>query len=175
MKSVRILACLVALQCACASAFWPFARGAKGHPGANVVITRAGGFLQGELIGVKPEGLVLLAESGVVTVAPSEIVSLRIKKKMSSGAAGTIGGLVGMSAAIGVAKLSNIQTDDLEDAIGKGSLVLLAGFAVGAVGGILMADGFAKDEVIVFRNKSDTEREQILTRLKQQARVEDYR
>ena len=41
----------------------------------------------------------------------------------------------------------------------------------GAIGGIAMSDGLVKDEVLVFRGRSDGDVQEMLTRLRGQARA----
>ena len=58
-------------------------------------------------------------------------------------------------------------------ALGVG--VIAAGVVGGAIGGIAMSDGLAKDEVLAFKGSSDGEVNEMLTRLRGHARVTGYR
>lgn len=149
--------------------------GAEGRKGANVIVTQAGSVQKGELVGVRPESLVILADSSVLTFATADIESVRIVNKVPKILAGWVGSFVGAIAGIGVAKAFNVRADDLGDAIGKGALFLGGGAIVGAVAGVLLADKMAPDELIVFKNKSNGEIGENLERLRKRARVHDYR
>jgi hypothetical protein len=174
MIATAILACLTAFQSGCVLALVP-AIEAGGRKGFDVVVSQVEGFQKGELVGVKADGLVIMTKIGVVTVALSEITSVRVIKKMNRVSGGLIGAVAGGLAGIGVAKLSNVQADDWGDAIGKGSLFIFGGMVPGAVAGALLADQLAKDEVYILKNKSGGEIEKILAQLRKRAGVTDYR
>src|SRR5512143_3893046 len=76
-----VLACLVGLSGGCA-----LARQAKRRPGTNVVVLQTGGTkVRGELVGVRPEGLVLDTKNGPAAVPKSEIECLWTKKGIQNG------------------------------------------------------------------------------------------
>jgi outer membrane lipoprotein SlyB len=185
-----VLACCVVLQSMCTLAMHregsQLGTKALVRKGAEVVVTLIEGFRRGELVGVEADGLVIATESGIdspwsqarddnrFTLAFSDIKSVRIIKKMRRISGGLIGALVGIPMGVVAAKASGVEADDMEDAIGKGSLFLLGGMIAGAVAGILLADPLAKDETYVLQGKSDEEIENILIQLRKRTRIEDY-
>ena len=188
--TVLVLACCALLQSTCTLALHRegsrITEKASVNKGAEVVVTLTEGFRRGELVGVGAGGLILAMESGIdgpwsqarpenrVTLPLSDIQSVRIIKKMRTANAGLIGALVGIPIGVVAAKVSGVEADDLNDAIGKGSLFLLGGMLAGAAASILLADPLAKDETYVLRGKSEEEIEKILVQLKKRARIENY-
>jgi hypothetical protein len=184
-----VLACCAMLQSSCYWAFHP--EGSQRAPkasvrkGAEVVVTLIQGSRRGELVGVEADGLVIATESGMdspwsqahpdnrLTLAFSDIKSVRIIKKMRMVNAGLTGALVGIPMGVVAAKVLGHKTDEMGAAIERGSLFLLGGMTAGAVAGILLADALAKDETYVLRGQSKEEIEKILVQLKKRARIEN--
>jgi len=187
--TVLVLACCALLQSTCALALHregsQINEKTSVNKGAEVVVTLIEGFRRGELVGVGAGGLILAMESGIdglrsqahpenrFTLSLSDIQSVRIIKKMRTVNAGLIGALVGIPIGVVAAKVSGVEADDLNDAIGKGSLFLFGGMLAGAAASILLADPLAKDETYVLRGKSQEEIEKILVQLKKRARIEN--
>jgi len=148
---------------------------ASGSKGAIVAVTQGSGTQKGELVGVRESALVLLTEAGDVTVEIAQIESVRIVKKAAAVPVAIGLGVAGGAAGLGLAYASGVKSDSIGGglAIGVGSIAI--GALAGAIAGILLTDSFAKDEVLVFKGKSDGEIKDLLTRLRSKARVADYR
>ena len=188
--TVLALACCALLQSMCSLALRQEGRQitekASVSKGADVVVTLSEGFRKGELVAVGAGGLTLAMESGIdgpwsqahpenrVTLPLSDIQSVRIIRKMRTANAGLFGAMLGIPIGVVAAKVSGVEADDLEGAIGKGSLFLLGGMLVGVAASILLSDPLAKDETYVLRGKSGEEIEKILAQIKKRARVENY-
>jgi len=168
------IGCCLAFQSACL----PLAVGlgtAPGHKGATVSIALTQGSQKGELIGVKSDALILAGENGDPVVIPLfDIKSVRVFRKPRVLPAMAIGAVVGIPAGVAAAKISGAEANDMGDAIGKGSLFLLGGMASGAIAGLLVASALHKDETYVLLDKSEREIQEILTQLKERARVKSY-
>ncbi len=169
-----VVAFLAALSGDCALA----GRG-KRPRGADVVVQQTGGVkVKGELIGVRPDALVLSTKKGAATVLLSDIESVWTLKEMSvdGKVALALGGLVGGAAlGVGAAKAVDVSAHDLGEAIGLGALFVLGGIVAGE--GLAAYIGTRKHKGTVFdlKNKSPEEVGQILTELRRLARVPDYR
>ncbi len=166
--------CAVGMAISLATAAAVFA--GEGRKGAKVMINTGGAAMKGELVGVRPEILVVLTENSVVSVPTGEIERVRIINKASKFMAGWAGSGVGALASIPIARwAAGKTTGDWGDAIGAGMLVMMGGAVVGAVGGVLLADNIAKDEVLIFKDQPGEEIAKNLDRLRKQARVQDYK
>jgi hypothetical protein len=151
--------------------------------GAEVVVTLIGGSRRGELVSVGADGLVIAMEGRLdgpwsqdpgtdrLTLSLPDIKSVRVIKKMRKSSAGLIGALAGIPLGVGAAKVSGVEADDMEDAIGKGSLFLLGGALIGAAVTILLADPLASDETYIIDGQSEGNLEKILIQLKKWART----
>jgi outer membrane lipoprotein SlyB len=178
-----VLACCVVLQSSCIWAAIGVPKASR-RKGAEVVVTLIEGFRRGELVGVEADGLVIATKSGMdspwsqahpdnrLTLAFSDIKSVRIINKMRKISGGLIGALVGIPMGVVAAKVLGRKTDEMGAAIERGGLFLLGGMTAGAVAGILLADPLAKDQTYVLQGKSKEEIEKILVQLRKLARVE---
>jgi hypothetical protein len=74
-----------------------------------------------------------------------------------------------------LAYASGVKSDTIGGglAIGVGSIAV--GGLVGVIAGVLLTDSLAKDEVLVFKGRSEREVNEMLTRLRGRARVAGYR
>jgi hypothetical protein len=171
---VVILACLAVLTSACS-----LARQTKKRTGETIVVLQTGvAEIKGELVGVRPDALVVDTKKGGTTIPLSDIKSLWTVKKMSNEGktAWALGGLFGgIALGVGAAKLSKIEPDNMGDAIGLGSVFLLGGMIVGEGIAVLIATRTKKGTVYDLNNKSPEEMELILADLRRIARVPDYR
>jgi hypothetical protein len=157
---------------------------ASAHKGAEVVVTLIESSQRGELVSVEADGLVITTESGItnnpgsrsstVTLACSDIKSVRVIKNKHIASGALVGAIVGIPLGVVAAKVSGVEADDWGDAIGKGSLFLGGGMLFGAAAGILLATAFSKGEVYVLEHKSNEEIEKILIQLNKRARVKDH-
>jgi hypothetical protein len=169
-----ILVCLAVFTSACA-----LARQTKKRTGATIVVLQTGGAeIKGELVGVRPDALVLDTKKGGTTIPLSDIRSLWTVKRMSKEGrtAWAVGGLFGgIALGVGAAKLSKIEPDDMGDSIALGSAFLLGGMFVGEGIAVLIATRTKKGDVYDFTNRSPEEIELMLADLRKIARVPDYR
>jgi hypothetical protein len=155
-------------------AFQP-ALAASGRKGATVVVTQSSGVQTGELVGVNDSALVLLTKTGDLTIEAALIDSVRIVKKASAIPVAIGFGVAGGAAGLGIAYATGVKSDTIGGglAIGVGSIAI--GALVGVIAGVLMIDSLSKDDVLVFKGRPDGEIKGLLTRLRSQARVTDYR
>jgi outer membrane lipoprotein SlyB len=153
----------------------PSALSASGREGARLVVAQSSGIQKGELIGVNDHALVLSTERGDQTIEVAQIESVRIVKKANKVAAAVGFGIVGGPAGLGLAYASGIKSKDIGGGLAIGVGAIAIGALAGVVAGILLTDSLVKDEVLVFKGRSDGEVKEMLTRLRGQARVTDYR
>jgi len=154
---------------------FPSVLSAAGRKGAKLVVTQSSGFQKGELIGVNDHALILSTEGGDQTIEVAQIESVRIIKKASTLPVALGFGVMGGGAGLGLAYASGVKSDTIGGglAIGVGSIAV--GGLVGVIAGVLLTDSLAKDEVLVFKGRSEGEVSEMLTRLRGQARVTGYR
>jgi hypothetical protein len=145
---------------------------AKERRGAKLIITKEDWQqIEGELITVKPDSLLLLDIEGKdVSVSIADIRVIRIVKKSKALLGAGIGLLIG-----GVhGTLVGIR---YEDPIDYGVVVgfgVLYG-AVYMVLGALLGAGFGKDEKIQIEGQSDSEIQETMDKLSKKARIRDYK
>ncbi len=139
----------------------------------------------GELIAVKPSSLLLLNSlSGAdVSIEVSDISAIRVVKKSRAWAGlgfGALGGAA-MGAIIGLASGDDPQREDFWGNMFRfsaGEKALWTGFALGVVGGVvgLTVGALAgTDKTIQFEGKNDIEIQLALGKLKQKARIPDFK
>jgi hypothetical protein len=111
----------------------PTGLAAKEKRGATLLVTRTDGqLLEGELIAVRPDSLVLLSPSGAdVSVGSAEIVSVRIVRPSKIGKGALWGGASGVLVGGLLGGLSN----DI-DYPPRGLAIILGSMALGAFGGL---------------------------------------
>ena len=154
---------------------FPSVLSAARRKGARLVVTQSSGVQKGELIGVNDRALVLLTEGGDQTIEVAQIESVRIIKKANPIPVAIGFGVAGGFASFGLALASGVKVNSIGGGFALGVGVIAAGVVGGAIGGIAMSDGLAKDEVLAFKGSSDGEVNEMLTRLRGHARVTGYR
>jgi hypothetical protein len=145
--------------------------------GATVSIVTATGMIQGELIGVREDAIVVMGRQEAATVPILEIESVKILKHAPVFGLGILGCLAG--GGVGALAAPRIKNDDsLPEGIGKmftGFVYFGTGALIGIGAGIATALAIGKDKVIVFKGKTKEEIASALDGLKKQARVPDYK
>jgi hypothetical protein len=152
----------------------PGALSAKGGRGANLIVAlKDGPSVAGELIAVKQDSLVLVSPAGKdETVEFDKVSTITIVKKSKAGNGLLIGLLVGGIAggAWGVSQSKGYEP--MFDTLGEGLFtgILLFGTISGLVGlGIGAAAG--TDKMIRMEGLSETQKSQVLKRLRGMARM----
>jgi len=151
--------------------------------GAKLIITKKDGQqIEGELITVKPNSLLLLdAEGKDVSVDIADINIIKIVKKSKALLGAGIGGAIGLGVGLyGIISSYNASVNRGEDGIFisyflLGSLVVPAAAMVGGVigGGVgALARG---DGVIYLTGMTDSEIQKTLDKLRKKARIRDYK
>ena len=149
---------------------------AKERRGATLIVTKKDGRqIEGELITVKPNSLLLLDTEGKdVSVDIADIKVIRIVKKSQVGKSALygllIGGVIGVVEGIREGKDAFIFSSSELAAMGGlvfGLLGALLGAGIGAVAGT--------DKTIQIEGKSDSEIKEALDKLRKKARIRDYK
>ncbi len=146
---------------------------AKERRGAQIKITnKDGGRLEGELITVKPDSLLLLSPEGKdVSAEIAGIESVQIKKKSKVG----MGLLVG--AAVGVTTGLIVGLSDTEGFLHELTVYITTpilggvGLAAGGITGVLLS----QPETIKISGAGEAEIAAAMNKLRKQARIPDFR
>jgi hypothetical protein len=156
----------------------PGALSARGR-GAKLEITlKDGHYIEGELIAVKPDSLLLLDPAQKdESIDIAGIRSIRMIRKSKAGLGAACGLLAGV---VGAAIISSGQkeTDNPLVLIGQGMEVAGAAVAFGGIGlGIGISGGLlaGKDKWIQLEGKSEAEVRQALAYLRGKARIRDFK
>jgi len=149
--------------------------------GAKLIVTKLDGqLIEGELIAVKPNSLLLLDTQGKdVSIDIEEIKVIRVVKKLKVGEGMVIGGLTaaGIGALIGFSKGDdpNLAIQWGLTAEGKalvyGLLVGGLGFFIGGIIGVIAGI----DKKIQIEGMTDLEIQKTLDKLRKKARIRDYK
>lgn len=144
--------------------------------GAALVITKKDGLLlEGELIAVKVNSLVLLDSdtSRDVSVDVESIKFIAIVKTSKALLGIGLGLVLGGS----LGSLYGTSTDTYDSDLRSLAFIVYGGggAALGALVGGLLGASAGKDEIIQIEGKSSTEINSVLRRLRKKARVSDYR
>lgn len=103
---------------------------AKNRRGADLVVTRLGGRVAGELVAVKPDSLLLLtAEGRDESVAKSDFRAIRIVRRSRAGRGALIGALGGISAGVGL----GLAVGEIDEYT-RGQAAAMLGLSFGALG-----------------------------------------
>jgi len=154
---------------------------AKERRGAKLIVTKKDGqLIEGELITVKPNSLLLLDTEGKdesVDIADIKIIRIVKKSKALLGAGlGLIilGGGIALSIEIS-ARIKGLEGIDLRDerlyALIFGLIGAAAGLLIGGVTGALLGT----DKTIQIEGMSDLEIQETLDKLRKKARIRDYK
>ncbi len=147
------------------------------NQGAKVSIVATTGMLEGELIGVRKDAIVVMGLQGPEAVPLSEIYSVKIVKRSPTLGLGLVG--LGVGTVVGSLAAPRIKEDDslwtgLDKAF-KGVGVITLGALVGTAAGITSALVIGKDKEVVLKGKTEGQVAASLEHLKKYARVPDYR
>jgi hypothetical protein len=140
---------------------------AREKRGATVIIAlKDGHFVEGELIAVRPNSLLLLAEKDE-SVPLAEIRDIRIVRKSRA----MIGGLCGLAAGVALTAVLAADTDygpyDQATSLLFGALFIPTGIGLGAGAGALAG----KDKVIRIEGMTDPQVRVALVYLRKKARI----
>ena len=149
----------------------------------DLIITKKDGHkIEGELITVKENSLLLLDTEGKdVSVGIADIKVIKIVKKSSSLLGVVIGGAIGGGIGLyGMASAYNASVARGEDGglipcILLGSIVVPAALAIGGAFGGGIGALVGKDETIYFTGMTDSEIQKTLDKLRKKARIRDYK
>ncbi len=141
--------------------------------GAKLIVTKKDGQqVQGELITVKPNSLLLLNTEGRdVSVGIADIKVIRVMKKSKALLGAGMGAIiVGGGAALYVGAV-----EDVEDAWKFILLFGVGGAIVGLLVGGEIGASLGTDKTIRFEGMTDSEIEEVLEKLRKKARIRDYK
>jgi hypothetical protein len=157
---------------------------AKERRGAKLIVTKKDGqLIEGELITVKPNSLLLLDTEGKdVSVDIADIKVIRIVKKFMDkfGLGAGIGALIGAAVGtlVGYAKGDDPRYPDRFGSLSAGGNALFYGLAIGGIGlwiGAIIGAFVVKDKKIRIEGMSDSEIKEALDKLRKKARIRDYK
>ncbi len=154
---------------------------AKERRGAKLIITKKDGRqIEGELITVKPNALLLLDTEGKdVSVEIADIKAIRIAKKSKFWAGAGIGFLTGvvLGAIVSIPAVDAASDPSSYYYIVPWVLTVIygaiGGLACGIIGGIAGAN--PKDKTIQIEGMTDLEIEEAMDKLRKKARIRDYK
>ena len=146
---------------------------AKERRGAILIIAKKYGLIEGELIAVKENSLLLLDTQGKdVSVDIKDIKVIIIRKKSGAGTGVLLGGSVGALIGLGVYREptgfgAGIDLGPWLTALGFGIVGGLIGLVIGGVAGT--------DKTIQIEGMTDSELHAIMYKLRKKARIRDYK
>ena len=154
---------------------------AKERRGAELIITKKDGWqIEGELITVKPNSLLLLNTEGKdesIDIADIKVITIVKKSKALVGAA--FGAFAGGGIGAVVVPLIGKPTPIIFSSMAAEKKTILSGlffgFIIGAVCGGLIGTDEGTDKTIQIEGKSDLEIEEALDKLRKNARIRDYK
>ena len=144
---------------------------AKERRGAKLIVTKKDGqLIEGELITVKPNSLLLLDTEGKdVSVVIADIKVIRVVKKSKA----LLGAGIGL---LGGALIGRSFVDEAEDTSGLDSLAaFFSGGIIGGAIGLLTGASVGKDKTIQIEGMTDSEIQETLDKLRKKARIRDYK
>ena len=148
---------------------------AKERRGAKLIIAKKDGQqIEGELITVKPNSLLLLDTEGKdVSVGIADIKVIRIVKKSKALLGAGLGLIIlGGGTALSIAIFGTWESDEVLDvALFGGAIGAAAGLLIGGVTGALLG----KDKTIQIEGMSDLYIQEALEKLRKKARIRDYK
>ena len=141
---------------------------AKERRGAKLLITKKDGQqIQGELITVKPNSLLLLDTEGKdVSVGIADIKVIRVMKKSKGARTGFLIG-VGLALIVGVGEIGAEVHGFIPS--------FIDGLIFFALPGALIGSAAGKDKTIHFEGMTDLEIKEAMDYLRKKARIRDYR
>jgi len=142
----------------------------KERKGAALIIQKKDGQqVRGELIAVKQNSLLLLDTDGIdVSVIIEDIKVITVLKKFTSSKGALYGFLIGgvIGAALG-------YTADPDTPPGRGTTAAIFGLSAGLLGTLIGVAAGVNDKIQI-EDKSDSEIQEILEKLRKKARVKNY-
>jgi len=144
---------------------------AKERRGAKLIVTKKDGWqIEGELITVKPNSLILLNTVGKdMSVGIADIKVIRVMKKSNALLWAGLGFLVGVGPGALIGYRVGWRTS--EGALYGG---VIGGLAAALIGGYIGLS-LGKEVTIQIEGKSDTEIQEALDKLRKKARIRDYK
>ncbi len=141
---------------------------AKERRGAKLLITKKDGqLIEGELITVKPNSLLLLDTEGKdVSVGIADIKVIRVMKKSKGARTGFLIG-VGLALIVGVGEIGAEVHGFIPS--------FIDGLIFFALPGALIGSAAGKDKTIHFEGMTDLEIKEAMDYLRKKARIRDYR
>jgi len=140
----------------------------------DIVITKKDGHeIEGELITVKPNSLLLLDRYGRdASIEIRDIRTIRIVKKSKRGLGSLIGGAVGLVGGMVIAVTSpGEDTSIYWNGLILGCLLSIPGSVLGGIAGAIVGI----DETIQIEGMSDLQISYALEKLRKKARIRDYK
>ena len=154
---------------------------AKERRGAELIITKKDGWqIEGELITVKPNSLLLLNTEGKdesIDIADIKVITIVKKSKALVGA--TFGAFAGGGIGAVVVPLIGKPTPIIFSSMAAEKKTILSGlffgFIIGAVCGGLIGTDEGTDKTIQIEGMTDSEIREALDKLRKKARIRDYK
>lgn len=152
---------------------------AKERRGAKLIITKKDGqLIEGELITVKPNSLLLLDIEGKdLSVGIADIKVIRIEKKSGFWKGAGTGALIGVGTGALIGFLDDDDSSGLVWFTAEQKAIII-GIAFGALGlliGGIVGLASKGEKTIQFENMTDLEIQETLDRLCKKARIRDYK
>lgn len=151
------------------------------NKGAKLIVAKKDGqLIEGELITVKPNSLLLLnAEGRDVSVGIGDIRIIRIVKKSKAMIGATFGALAGGSTGAIVSALIGKPAPIIFSSMATEKSTILSGmffgFIIGTVCGGLIGASEGIDKKIQIEGMSNSEIQETLEKLRKKARIRDYK
>ncbi len=153
----------------------------KERRGAKLIITKKGGRqVEGELITVKPNSLLLLNTEGKdesIDIADIKVITIVKKSKALVGA--TFGAFAGGGIGAVVVPLIGKPAPVIFSSMAAEKKTILSGlffgFIIGAVCGGLIGADEGTDKKILIEGMSDPEIKEAMNKLRKKARIRDYK
>jgi len=156
-----------------------FASSKERKHGAELIITKKNGYqTEGELITVKPNSLLLLSITGRdISVGIADTKVITIVKKSKAGTGALIGVLIGGGGGALVALKKYPKWDRIEQGFGHLFTFVFGGIGagIGAVIGAFVGTRVGKDDTIHFEGMTDSEIKEAMDKLRNKARIHDYK
>ncbi len=149
---------------------------AKERRGAKLIITKKDGHqIEGELITVKPNSLLLLDTEGKdVSIDIVDIKVIRIVKKSKAAGKGSLTGLkIGGGLGL-IAFVVNIGNEEHSAIASFVDTIILIGLPAVLIGAII-GGAAGKGKTIQIEGMSDSEIKEALDKLRKKARIRDYK
>ena len=153
---------------------------AKERRGAKLIITKKDGqLIEGELITVKPNSLLLLNTEGKdVSVGIADIKVIRVMKKSKALLGAGIGLVVGGGGGVLFPHAVNLAIGPAEgfgDPWEYSGMIGICTGVAGLLAGAIVGGLFGIDKTIHFEGMSDLEIEEAMDKLRKKARIRDYK